>query len=68
MFGRSGRGPIRALYNAFWGEVGLYFRLEMNEKGGPGGPDGLTVPGEAPFVYYFIFFGAGLGFISSGDE
>ena len=31
----------------------------MNKEGGPCGPGGSAVPGEASFVYYIMFLGGG---------
>ena len=46
----------------FPGRDWIVFRLAMNSKGG------LPVPGEAPFVYYMMLFGARLGCIPSADK
>ena len=56
--------PTRVLYNVFFSgsRDWAVLCLEMNQKGG------LPVPGEAPFVYYIMLFGARLGCIPSGDE
>ena len=61
-FVRSRGGPAGVLYKGFFGRYLGVFRVELNKKGG------LFVPGEAPLVYYVMFFWARLGCIPWGGE